>query len=94
MMDDSKFFSRVRNDTKDQSKKEKQFLDDVTSELGNLEDLSNFEGDLVTRRKEILFRVTTEMEDTQTALKRAEELVARLRKHITLLEGLQRLLSK
>jgi hypothetical protein len=93
-MDDSKFFSRVRNDTKDQSKKEKQFLDDVTSELGNLEDLSNFEGDLVTRRKEILFRVTTEMEDTQTALKRAEELVARLRKHITLLEGLQRLLSK
>jgi len=93
-MDDSKFFSRVRNDSKDQSKKEKQFLDDVTSELGNLEDLSNFEGDLVTRRKEILFRVTTEMEDTQTALKRAEELVARLRKHITLLEGLQRLLSK
>ncbi len=94
MMDDSKFFSRVRNDAKDQSKKEKQFLEDITGDLGSLEDLSNFEGDLGTRRKEILFRVTTEMEDTQTALKRAEELVARLRKHITLLEGLQRLLSK
>jgi len=93
-MDDSKFFSRVRSDTKDQSKKEKQFLDDVANELGSLEDLSNFEGDLVTRRKEILFRVTTEMEDTHSALKRAEDLVARLRKHITLLEGLQRLLSK
>ena len=37
MMDDSKFFSRVRSDTKDQSKKEKQFLEDVSSELGNLE---------------------------------------------------------
>ena len=48
----------------------------------------------MTRRKEILFRVTTEMEDTQSALKRAEELVTRLHRHVTLLEGLQRLLSK
>ena len=94
MMDDNKFFSRLRGDTKNQVSKEKQFMEEVTEELGGLEDLSNFEGDLQTRRKEILFKVTTEMEDTQAALKKAEELVQRLRKHQTLLEGLQRLLSK
>jgi hypothetical protein len=94
MIEDHKFFSRLRSESKDQSKKEKQFLDEFSSELGNLEDLQNFEGDLTTRRKEILFKVTTEMEDTQTALRKAEELVARLKKHLTLLEGLQRLLSK
>ena len=94
MMQDNKFFSRLRGESRDQDRKEKKFLDDFSSELGSLEDLQGFEGDLTTRRKEILFKVTTEMEDTQTALRKAEELAARLRKHLTLLEGLQRLLSK
>jgi hypothetical protein len=94
MMDDNRFFSKMRGENRDQQKKEKQFLDDITSELGSLEDLQGFEGDLATRRKEILFKVTTEMEDTQLALKKAEDLANRLKKHLQLLEGLQRLLQK
>ncbi|MEW6141955.1 MAG: hypothetical protein AB1597_02210 [Chloroflexota bacterium] len=94
MLDDNRFFSRLKGEARDQTRKEKQFLEDITSELGSLEDLQTFEGDLAARRKEILFKVTTEMEDTQNALKKAEDLVARLKKHQQLLEGLQRLLAK
>lgn len=94
MLDDNRFFSRLKGESRDQARKEKQFLEDITNELGSLEDLQSFEGDLAARRKEILFKVTTEMEDTQNALKKAEDLVARLKKHQQLLEGLQRLLAK
>jgi septal ring factor EnvC (AmiA/AmiB activator) len=76
------------------SLRKEQFLNDVTNELGTLEELQNVEGDLQQRRQETLFKVTTEMEDTTAALKKAEETVARLKKHLSLLEGMRRLLQK
>jgi septal ring factor EnvC (AmiA/AmiB activator) len=74
--------------------RKEQFLSDVASDLGTLEELQNVEGDLQQRRQETLFKVTTEMEDTSAALKKAEETVARLKKHLNLLEGMRRLLQK
>ena len=59
-----------------------------------LEDLANFEAGLSERRSEILFKVTAEMEDTENALKQAEQLVQRLKKHLEQLKGLQKVLSK
>jgi hypothetical protein len=90
-MYDQKSFGRPN--AKDAMRKE-QFLNDVTGELTNLEELQNVEGDLMQRRQETLFKVTTEMEDTSAALKKAEETVARLKKHLSLLEGMRRLLQK
>jgi hypothetical protein len=59
-----------------------------------LKALSGFEDDLGTRRNEILFKVQNEMEDTRNALKEAEQLVERLRRHFSQLEGIQRILTK
>ena len=90
-MFDQKSFGRPNS--RDPMRKE-QFLSDITNELGSIEELQNVEGDLMQRRQEVLFKVTTEMEDTSAALKKAEETVARLKKHLNLLEGMRRLLHK
>ena len=70
---------------------------DILSSLmeGNkLEKLANFEAELSGRRSEILFKVVTDMEDTESALIEIEQLVQRLKKHLEQLKDLQRVLSK
>jgi len=59
-----------------------------------MEDLAYFEADLAERQKQVLFEITTEIEDTENALKQAEQLIQRLKKHLEQLKGLQRVLSK
>jgi len=59
-----------------------------------MEDLAYFEADLSERQKQVLFEITTEIEDTENALKQAEQLIQRLKKHLEQLKGLQRVLSK
>ena len=59
-----------------------------------MEDLAHFEADLTQRQSQVLFEITTQIEDTEDALKQAEELVQRLKKHLEQLKGLQRVLSK
>ena len=43
---------------------------------------------------ESLFKITNEMEDTKSALKEAEALVERLRRHLAQLEGMHKILTK
>ncbi len=77
----------------EQAQRENDFLSYVMGE-NRVEELTNFEAALSERRSEILFKVTTDLEDTENALKQAEQLVQRLKKHLEQLKGLQRVLSK
>mgnify|MGYP001130975053 CR=1 FL=1 len=79
--------------TKEQLKRENDLLSHLMEET-EIEELANFEAELSERRSEILFKITTEMEDTENALKQANQLVQRLKKHLEQLKDLQRALSK
>jgi len=77
---------------KEQGRRESSFL----SSLGEaeLEKLSDFEADLGQRREEILFKITTEMEDTKNALNQVEQLAQRLKKYLERLRKIHQTLSK
>ena len=72
---------------REQGKRESSFLSDVG-------EASDFESDLGQRRDEILFKITTEMEDTKNALNQVEKLAQRLRKYLERLEKIYQTLSK
>jgi len=77
----------------EQAQRENDFLSYLMGE-NKVEELANFEVELNERRNEILFKVTTDIEDTENALKQAEQLIHRLKKHLEQLKSLQRVLSK
>jgi formate dehydrogenase maturation protein FdhE len=85
-----KSFGQLSNE---QAQREGDFLSHLMGQA-EMEELSHFEADLAERQKQVLFEITTEMEDTENALKQAEQLVQRLKKHLEQLKGLQRVLSK
>jgi hypothetical protein len=72
---------------KEQRMRESSFLSDVG-------ELSDFEADLGQRRDEILFKITTEMEDTKNALNQVEQLAQRLRKYLDRLKNIYQTLSQ
>jgi DNA segregation ATPase FtsK/SpoIIIE-like protein len=72
---------------REQKTRESSFLSDVG-------ELSDFEADLGQRRDEILFKITTEMEDTKNALNQVEQLAQRLRKYLDRLRNIYQTLSK
>ena len=79
--------------TKEQTQRESSLLSRLMGEAG-VEDLGRFEADLAQRQSQILFEITTEIEDTENALKQTEQLTQRLKKHLEQLKDLQRVLSK
>jgi len=91
MKDDDKSYSQLK---KEQQGREGELLSQLLGSTSELKDLSTFEADLGVRRNEILFKVSVEIEDTTNALKQAEQLVDRLKKHLNQLEGLHRILTK
>ena len=72
---------------REQGRRESSFLSDVG-------ELSDFETDLGKQRDEILFKITTEMEDTKNALNQVEQLAQRLRKYLDRLRNIYQTLSK
>ena len=68
-------------------------LSRFTGELGKLTDLTS-RLEIGTRHSEMLFKITTEIEDTTNALREAEQLVERLKKHLRQLRELHRTLTK
>lgn len=78
---------------KEQIQRESDLLSRLMGET-SMEDLARFESDLSERQNRVLFEIAAEIEDTETALKQAEQLVQRLKKHLEQLKGLQRVLSK
>ncbi|MBM3172163.1 MAG: hypothetical protein FJZ85_00285 [Chloroflexi bacterium] len=57
-------------------------------------DLETFAADSDVRKNELLFKITTQIEDAKKALKQAEQLTERLRKRVAELEGMYRILTK
>ncbi len=77
----------------EQMQREGKLLSHLLGETG-MEDLACFEANLTEQQSRLLFEITTEIEDTENALKQADQLVQRLKKHLAQLKGLQRVLSK
>jgi len=78
--------------SKEQSARERSLF----SSLGEaeLKDLSHFEAHLGQQRDETLFKITTQIEDTQTALNQVEQLAQRLGRHLEKLKKIQQILAK
>ncbi len=90
-MKDPKSYSQLK---KDQMGRESDLLSQIMGTEDEIRALEGFEGDLGSRRNEILFKVQTQMEDTRNHLREAEQLVERLKKHLGQLEGIHRILTK
>jgi len=90
MRDAERSFEQIK---KGQLGRERELLSQLLgkSEFGDLE---TFEADLSVRRNELLFKIQTDMEDTKNALKQAEQLTERLRRRLSELEGMYRILTK
>ena len=78
---------------KEQADREGTLLSKLMGEAG-IEGLADFEAGLSGRQSEILFKITTEIEDTENALNQVEQLSERLKKHLERLKKLHRTLSK
>jgi len=78
---------------KEQADRENTLLSKLMGEAG-IEKLADFEAGLSGRQSEILFKITTEMEDTENALNQVEQLSERLKKHLERLKKLHRTLSQ
>jgi len=79
---------------REQLGRENEVLNQLMGDAQELKALSGFEADMGTKRNEILFKITTEMEDTRSALREAEALVERLKRHLSQLEGMHKILTK
>jgi hypothetical protein len=78
---------------REQVDRENALLSGLMGEAG-IEELTNFEVGLGERQSEILFKITTEIEDTENALNQVEQLAQRLKRHLERLKKLQQTLSK
>lgn len=78
---------------KEQATREDSLLSKLMAEVG-IEDLTDLEAELGDRHSMTLFKITTEIEDTQHALNQVEQLSQRLKKHLERLKKLQQILSK
>lgn len=85
-----KFFNRTKDE---QAQGKSELLSRLIDEIG-MEDLINFETDLSGRQNQVLFQIATEIEDTESALRQAEQLIKKLKKHLEQLKDLQRVLSR
>lgn len=79
--------------SKEQANREDSLLSKLMAEVG-IEDLADFEIELNERHSVTLFKITTEIEDTQNALNQVEQLSQRLKKHLEKLKKLHQILSK
>ncbi len=77
----------------EQSQREGDFLSHLMGKA-EMEDLAHYEADLAERQKQVLFEITTQIEDTENAVRQAEQLIQRLKKHLEQLKDLQRVISK
>jgi hypothetical protein len=79
---------------KDQMGREGGLYSKLLAESGEFGSLETFEADSAVRRNELLFKIQTDMEDTKNALKQAEQLTERLRRRLSDLQGMYRILTK
>jgi len=88
--DDRNILERL---SKEQQKRESDLLSGLMNKFGS-GGLIIPDGDLTERNNQLLFIITTEMEETQNAMRETEQILQRLKKHLQQLKGLQEVLSK
>lgn len=79
---------------REQMERESGLLSQLMRQVETTKDLKTFEADLAARKNEILFKVTSEIEDCKSAVKEAEDLTNRLKKHLIQLQNLHRILTR
>lgn len=91
MKDPNRDFSQLK---RDQLGREGDLLNQLMGSEEELKALAGFENELGSRRNEFLFKVQAQMEDTRNRLKEAEQLVERLKRYLSQLEGIHHILTK
>lgn len=79
--------------SEEQQRRESTLLSGLMEKFG-VAGLTLSEGDLTEGNNRLLFLITTEMEETQNAMRETEQVLLRLKKHLQQLKGLQEVLSK
>ena len=79
---------------KDQIPLEGELHSKLMGSAGEFSDLENLLANSDVRRNELLFKLTTQIEDAKSALKQAEQLADRWKKRVAELEGMYRILTK
>lgn len=88
--DDRIYLGRL---SQEQQKRESVVLSGLMEKFG-VTGLTLPDGDLTESNNRLLFLITTEMEETQSAMKETEQILQRLKKHLQQLKGLQEVLTK
>ena len=91
MKDPNRAFSQIK---RDQLGREGDLLNQLIGSEEELKALAGFEGEIGARRNEFLFKVQAQMEDTRNRLREAEQLVERLKRYLSQLEGIHNILTK
>lgn len=91
MRESEKSFGQIK---KEQMAREGELYSKLMSGGAEFGDLETFAATSDVRRNELLFKLTTDIEDAKNALKQAEQLTERLRKRVAELEGMYRILTK
>lgn len=79
--------------SEEQQKRESVLLSGLMEKFG-VAGLTLSEGDTTEGNNRLLFLITTEMEETQNAMRETEQILLKLKKHLQQLKGLQEVLSK
>ncbi|MBN1855518.1 MAG: hypothetical protein JW846_01030 [Dehalococcoidia bacterium] len=77
----------------EQQRREAKLLSELLGE-SSFDDLSAYEANLSGQESRLLFSIQAEIEDTEMALRQSEVLAQKLKKHLSRLKGLQKVLSK
>jgi hypothetical protein len=78
---------------KDNSGGQKDIYNQISNQPSQ-EDFSTFETDNANRRNELLFNITTQIEETKGKLRQAEQLVERLRQSLREYEEMYKTLTR
>jgi hypothetical protein len=78
---------------KDPAGGQKDIYNQISSQPSQ-EDFSTFETDNANRRNELLFNITTQIEETKSKLRQAEQLVERLRVSLREYEEMYKTLTR
>lgn len=92
-MDSKKYIESVDRIASDQKRRESRLLSEMLGEAG-YDDLAAYEANMAEQQSRLLFSIQAEIEDTEVALGQTEQLVEKLKKHVTRLKALQKALSK
>ncbi len=92
-MDSKKYIESVDRIAGDQQRRESRLLKELLGE-GGYDDLSSYEANLAEQTSRLLSSIQAEIEDTEVALGQTEQLAEKLKKHVSRLKALQKVLSK